>query len=83
MAERRPAFMACSTLAHELDVSETTVHEMVRRGVLPRPVKLSSGCARWCWDDVQRALGSLSKTAATGEPVDPFMAGAFNATSSQ
>jgi hypothetical protein len=33
---------------------------MVRRGVLPKPVKLSSGCVRWRWESVDRALLSMS-----------------------
>ena len=80
----RPAsYLSCASLARELDVSETTVHEMVRRGVLPRPVKLSTGCVRWCWADVQMALGSLSTGQASGAEADPFLAGARHATSSQ
>ena len=61
MSNRPASELSCASLARELDVSETTVHEMVRRGVLPAPVgKLSAGCVRWCWAEVQLALGSLS-----------------------
>jgi predicted DNA-binding transcriptional regulator AlpA len=81
-SDRPPSYLSCASLARELDVSETTVHEMVRRGVLPQPVKLSTGCVRWCWADVQMALGSLSVSRATGAAVDdPFLAGARDATS--
>lgn len=78
---RPPSYLSCATLARELDVSETTVHEMVRRGVLPQPVKLSSGCVRWSWADVQMALGSLSAGRASEAANDPFLAGARHATS--
>lgn len=78
--DRVPSYLSCASLARELEVSETTVHEMVRRGVLPQPVKLSSGCVRWCWADVQAALGSLSSSRATESANDPFLAGARNAT---
>lgn len=78
--DRPPSFMSVATLARELDVSESTVHEMVRRGVLPAPLRLSSGCVRWKWADVQTALISLAPTAG-GAEVDPFMAGVRNATS--
>lgn len=81
LAERPPAYLSCASLARELDVSETTVHEMVRRGILPQPVKLSSGCVRWCWADVQLALGSLSAGKVSEAGNDPFLAGARNATS--
>jgi len=48
-----------STLAAELEISESSVDELVRRGVLPRPVRLSSGCIRWRWQTVDDALASL------------------------
>lgn len=79
--DRPPSYVSCATLARELDVSETTVHEMVRRGVLPQPVKLSTGCVRWSWADVQMALGSLSAGRVTETANDPFLAGARHATS--
>ncbi len=36
---------------------------MVRRGVLPRPVRLSSGCIRWRWETVDMALASMAVKA--------------------
>jgi predicted DNA-binding transcriptional regulator AlpA len=73
------AYLSRASLAHELDISESTVDEMVRRGVLPRPIKLSAGCVRWSWAAVEQALASLvgvsNDTAA-----DPFMQGARNVT---
>lgn len=80
-SDRPPSYVSCATLARELDVSETTVHEMVRRGVLPQPVKLSNGCVRWRWADVDMALGSMSASRATEAASDPFLAGARHATS--
>jgi predicted DNA-binding transcriptional regulator AlpA len=78
--ERPSSYLSCASLARELDVSETTVHEMVKRGVLPPPIRLSTGCVRWCWAEVQAALASLS---GGGSPAndDPFLAGVRNATS--
>ena len=76
--DRPPSFMSCATLARELDVSESTVHEMVRRGVLPQPVKLSTGCVRWSWSDVQRALGSIAPASVSSD-VDPYIMGVRNA----
>jgi predicted DNA-binding transcriptional regulator AlpA len=74
---RPPAFLSKASLAHELDMAESTVDEMVRRGVLPKPVKLSAGCVRWSWTAVEYALASLGGTI---EDSDPFMAGAKHAT---
>lgn len=77
---RPPSYLSCASLARELDVSESTVHDMVRRGVLPKPVKLSGGCVRWSWQDVQAALASLSPRMGGDQENDPFLAGARNAT---
>lgn len=78
---RPAAYLSCASLARELEISETTVYELVRRGVLPPSIKLSSGCVRWCWDDVRRALDSLTGSTAPGSANDPFLTGVRNATS--
>jgi predicted DNA-binding transcriptional regulator AlpA len=72
MNRRPPAYLSKATLAEQLDMSESTVAEMVRRGVLPKPVKLSSGCVRWSWAAVEQALASLAGT--TEDAGDPYMA---------
>jgi predicted DNA-binding transcriptional regulator AlpA len=78
--KRVPAYPSRSLIAYELDISESTVDSMVDRGVLPRPIKLSSGCVRWCWAEVQAALTSLKPLAtAAGQSSDPYIAGVRNA----
>lgn len=81
--DRPPAYISCASLARELDVSETTVHEMVRRGVLPQPIKLSAGCVRWCWADVQLALASLCGGKLPESNNDPFLKGVRNVQAAQ
>lgn len=76
---RPPSFVSRTMLAAELDIAESTVDEMVRRGVLPKPIHLSAGCVRWCWKDVETALASLKEGAET-RPADPYAAGASNVT---
>lgn len=78
LSERPPSYLSRATLAAELDISESTVDEMVRRGVLPKPIRLSSGCVRWSWLSVDSALASLA-SGGDDSPSDPFMAGARNA----
>lgn len=73
-----PAYLSRKSLAAELDISESTVDEMVRRGVLPRPIHLSSGCVRWSWTSVEASLASLTGASDDGSS-DPFMAGARHA----
>lgn len=77
LLDRPPSFLSRASLAVELDISVSTVDEMVRRGVLPKPLRLSSGCLRWSWMAVETALASLAGPADDGG--DPFMAGARNA----
>lgn len=79
---RPPAYPCKTTVARELDCSESTVDAMVARGTLPRPIKDNKGFVRWCWADVEAALASLKAGADISE-VDPFMQGARNATSGQ
>ena len=68
---RPPAYPSKASLARELDCAESTVDELVRRGVLPKPRRLSSGCVRWSWIEVELALNSLKETSET----DPYQAG--------
>lgn len=68
MRERAPERLCLSRseLADALSVSETQVDELVRRGILPRPIRLG-GCVRWTLESVRVALASL---AAAGQPSD-------------
>jgi predicted DNA-binding transcriptional regulator AlpA len=76
--ERPPSYLSRATLAAELDISESTVDEMVRRGVLPKPIRLSTGCVRWSWIAVESALASIG-SATDDTASDPFMSGVRNA----
>lgn len=80
MSTRPPAYPSRAALAAELAMSETTVDEMVKRGVLPPPIRLSTGCVRWCWADVETALASLkdAQKAPESQPGDPYTRGARN-----
>jgi predicted DNA-binding transcriptional regulator AlpA len=69
--DRPPAYPSKASLARELDCAESTVDELVRKGILPPPLRLSGGCVRWCWQDVTAALASLKGTAPAS---DPYMA---------
>jgi predicted DNA-binding transcriptional regulator AlpA len=73
MVDRPPAYLSKSSLAQELDMAESTVDEMVKRGVLPKPVKLSSGCVRWSWAAVEQALESLA--GVRKDDGDPYIRG--------
>ena len=74
--DRPPAYVSRKTLAHELDCAESTVDELVKRGVLPKPLHLSNGCVRWCWGDVVLALASLREGASVRD--DPYLSGVKN-----
>lgn len=70
MGEPNP-YVTKATLARALEVSETTVNDLVRRGVLPRPVRLSSGCLRWRWASVDMALASMESDGKDTPSKDP------------
>ena len=74
-----PSYLSCASLARELDVAESTVYELVNRGILPKPIKFSSGCVRWCWEDVTTAAASLKEGASVTD-IDPYIQGARSAT---
>ena len=73
---RPPSYMSRKELAWELSVSESTIDEFVRRGIIPPPMLLSAGCVRWSWEAVQERLAAASDTM---DDADPYMTGASNA----
>src|SRR4051812_42225816 len=77
-ALRPPSYLSRATLAAELDCSVSTIDELVRRGVLPKPLRLTNGCVRWSWDAVREALASFAATS-DNDNIDPLIAGARNA----
>jgi predicted DNA-binding transcriptional regulator AlpA len=83
MTAARPAFMSRATLARALDIAESTVDDFVRRGVIPRPVRLTSGCVRWDWLAVRAAMASLADSGSCTQSDDPFMAGVENVVTTQ
>ena len=64
-------------MAAELDISESTVDDYVKRGLLPKPFQIG-GSVRWNWAQVQASLEPL---AGSGQPSDPFMTGVKNVSS--
>jgi hypothetical protein len=54
--EKPPPFVSRIELARELSISENSVEELVRQGILPIPTKQSSGRPRWSWRAVEIAL---------------------------
>ncbi len=43
-------------LAAELMISESTVDDYVRGGLLPPPIRISPSCVRWRWATVDEIL---------------------------
>jgi predicted DNA-binding transcriptional regulator AlpA len=73
------AYLSRATLAATLDIAESTVDDFVKRGILPKPVKLSTGCVRWSWRDVEKAI-TARKGEAGASPSDPYMEGVTRVT---
>jgi predicted DNA-binding transcriptional regulator AlpA len=74
---RPPSYVSRKELAWELSISESTVDELIRRGVIPPPIRLTDSCVRWWWSAVEAALASVG---GAGDDGDPYMVGAANAT---
>lgn len=63
------SYLTKSALASELMISESTVDEYVRRGLLPPPIRISPSCVRWRWATVDEILRSAeSRRWSTAEP---------------
>jgi predicted DNA-binding transcriptional regulator AlpA len=73
LGDRPPSYVSKPTLAAELDVSESTVDEYVKRGILPKPLHMGK-LVRWNWAQVQASLEPLNRSQVT----DPFIAGLKN-----
>jgi predicted DNA-binding transcriptional regulator AlpA len=72
-------YLSRASLAAALDIAESTIDDFVKRGILPEPYELSTGCVRWSWQEVQDAIASRKRRGET-PPGDPYMAGAANVT---
>lgn len=70
--DRPPSFLSKATLAAELDMSESTVDDYVRRGLLPAPIRMA-GSLRWSWAQVESQL--IAQCAGSA---DKFMEGIGN-----
>lgn len=81
MSLRPASYLSCASLARELEVSESHVRDLVRRGLLPPPLKISAGVWRWRWSDVHAFLGGKA-SAPTADAEDPYMRGALDAAKS-
>ena len=46
------------------DVSDTTIWRMEKRGIIPKPIRLSSGRAMWFDDEIEAII-----TALGGKPL--------------
>jgi predicted DNA-binding transcriptional regulator AlpA len=75
---RPPTYMSRKEMAWELSVGESQVDELVKRGTIPAPVKLSNGCVRWHWPAVDEALAKLNWSGNAASD-DPYLAGVANA----
>lgn len=70
--DRPPSFLSKATLAAELDMSESTIDDYVRRGLLPAPIRIA-GSLRWPWAQVESQLTTQGAGSA-----DKFMEGIGN-----
>jgi len=67
-----------TNLTYSAPISESTVDDYVKQGILPPPIQLG-GSVRWSWDQVQASLASLPGARKVSD--DPFIAGVKNVSS--
>jgi predicted DNA-binding transcriptional regulator AlpA len=60
-------YISRTSLAAALEISVSTLDGLVRRGVLPKGIKMSDGCIRWRWATVDERLAALGE----GRPDSP------------
>lgn len=71
-----PLWVDKKALAYKLSRSESTIDDMVKRGVIPQPIRPPGGAPLWRLEDVDRALLSY---APSGDGDDPITRGIRNA----
>lgn len=75
IARPLPDFCSAETLAHRLDCSKTTIHGYVRRGLLPKPIRIGE-LVRWRWTDVETFIESLTDRGDShADANDPYFDG--------
>lgn len=53
MQKNQTKYVADKFLAERYDTSRNTIWRWVEKGELPKPIKLSPGCTRWCLADIE------------------------------
>jgi predicted DNA-binding transcriptional regulator AlpA len=76
-------YVSAETLAQLLDCSKTTVHGYVRRGILPRPIRIGD-LVRWRWVDVEKAIQCLEGgDDSHADHDDPYIEGIDRGTTEE
>lgn len=65
---RPVAWVGAGLLAQMLDVSESTIWDWAKRGVLPRPNRIG-GVTRWKWAEVEKRIESGSDAGDEDDPI--------------
>jgi hypothetical protein len=76
-----PTFVSRSTLAYQLDLSDTSVATLIAKGALPKAKPGLDGIERWWWPEVEaivRGLKSEADLDGQTDVVDPYMQGVLN-----
>lgn len=76
-------YCSAETLAARLDCSKTTIHGYVRRGILPRPIRIGD-LVRWRWLDVEKAIESIETgDDSHADAHDPYLEGLERGTTEE
>lgn len=68
--EARPlAYVSAKTLAKLVDVSESTIWDWARKGLLPKPKRFPSGATRWKWSEVDQFFEGTTESPEDRDPI--------------
>jgi predicted DNA-binding transcriptional regulator AlpA len=76
-----PDYVSVQTLAYRLDCSRSTIDDYVRRGLLPRPIRVGR-MQRWRWRDIETWIAQAEGQGRDKEEDDPYMRGVDRVTTS-
>ncbi|MBV9294293.1 MAG: AlpA family phage regulatory protein [Acidobacteriaceae bacterium] len=63
MKTHEPAIFKAADVARELNVSEMTIARMVKRGTLPKPIKLGVRLTGWPREQILKWINDAFETA--------------------
>lgn len=72
-----PDYCKRETLAKRLNIAAGAVDQLVKRGLLPQPIKVGEALL-WRWESVDSFLQHSQSESTLMDATDPYLAGALH-----